>query len=43
MKELEALKKLVHKNIVKLHEIIDDPNSKKLYIVMDYLPNGSLL
>ena len=43
IKELEILKKVVHTHIIKLHEIIDDPQSKKLYIVMDYLPGGTLL
>ena len=42
IKELDILKKLAHKHIVKLHEIIDDPASKKIYIVMDYLSGGTL-
>ena len=36
------MKNLIHKNIVKLKEIIDDSSSKKLYIVMDYLPGGTI-
>ena len=36
------MKKLAHKHIVRLHEIIDDPMSKKIYIVMDYLSGGTL-
>ena len=40
--EMEVLKSMVHTNIVKLHEIIDDPLKNKLYLVMDYLPGGSL-
>ena len=40
--EMEVLKGLVHTNIVKLHEIIDDPLKNKLYLVMDYLPGGTL-
>ena len=40
--EMEVLKSCVHKNIVKLHEIIDDPLKNKLYLVMDYLPGGTL-
>ena len=43
IKELEILKKVVHTHIIKLHEIIDDPQSKKVYIVMDYLSGGTLL
>ena len=39
---MEALKSLDHKNIVKLHEIIDDPMKNKVYLVMDYLSGGTL-
>ena len=41
-KEMDVLKAMVHKNVVKLHEIIDDPNDQCLYLVMDYLPGGTL-
>ena len=40
--EMAILKSLVHTNIVKLHEIIDDKTSQCLYLVMDYLPGGTL-
>ena len=40
--EMEVLKSLDHKNIVKLHEIIDDPLKNKIYLIMDYLPGGTL-
>ena len=40
--EMDVLKSLVHTNIVKLHEIIDDPLKKKIYLVMDYLRGGTL-
>lgn len=39
---MDVLKNLVHKNIVKLHEIIDDPKSEEVYAVMDYFAGGSL-
>ena len=39
---MEILKSLDHKNIVKLHEIIDDPMKNKVYMVMDYLPGGTV-
>ena len=42
IKEMDVLKDLVHRNIVKLHEIIDDPNTKKIYAVMDYYSGGNL-
>ena len=40
--EMDVLKSLVHTNIVKLHEIIDDPLKNKVYLVMDYLPGGTV-
>ena len=40
--EMDILKSLAHTNIVKLHEIIDDPLKNKVYLVMDYLPNGTV-
>ena len=39
---MNILKKLVHTNIVRLHEIIDDPSCEYVYLVMDFLPGGSL-
>ena len=40
--EMEVLKSLEHKNVVKLHEIIDDPMKNKIFLVMDYLSGGTL-
>ena len=40
--EMDVLKSLVHTNIVKLHEIIDDPLKNKIYLVMDYLSGGTV-
>ena len=40
--EMDVLKTLVHTNIVKLHEIIDDSMKNKVYLVMDYLPGGTV-
>ena len=34
--------KLNHKNIIKLKEIIDDPDSKKVYLIMNYCKGGTL-
>jgi serine/threonine protein kinase len=39
-KEIEIMKKLDHPNIIKLYEIIDDPNSEKLYLVMPVADYG---
>ena len=40
--EMNILQKLCHINIVRLHEIIDDPSCMKIFLVMDYLPGGTL-
>ena len=40
--EMDCLLKMNHMNIIKLHEIIDDPKSKKVYLVMDYCKGGTL-
>ena len=39
-KEIEIMKKLNHPNIIKLYEIIDDPNSEKLYLIMPVADYG---
>ena len=40
--EMAVLKKLDHKHVVKLFEIIDDPQSHKIYIITEFVKNGSL-
>eukprot|EP00349_Pseudokeronopsis_sp_Brazil_P008174 CAMPEP_0202967920 /NCGR_PEP_ID=MMETSP1396-20130829/12969_1 /ASSEMBLY_ACC=CAM_ASM_000872 /TAXON_ID= /ORGANISM="Pseudokeronopsis sp., Strain Brazil" /LENGTH=163 /DNA_ID=CAMNT_0049693551 /DNA_START=1008 /DNA_END=1499 /DNA_ORIENTATION=+ len=37
------MKKLDHPNIVNLVEVLDDPKVDKLYIIMEYVANGSLM
>ncbi|KAF8281246.1 putative Calcium/calmodulin-dependent protein kinase kinase, partial [Trypanosoma cruzi] len=41
-REIAVMKKLRHKNIVSLYEVIDDPNAKKLYLVMMYVDKGPI-
>ena len=43
MQEIAIMKKLDHENVVKLYEVLDDPSVDKLYIVMEYVKNGSLI
>ena len=40
--EIKVLMKLFHINIVKLEEVIDDPQNSKIYLIMDYLSGGTL-
>ena len=40
--EIAILKKLNHPNIVKLYEIIDDPKHDKLYLITEFIKNGTL-
>jgi len=42
-KEIETMKMLDHDNVLKLIEVIDDPETKKIYIILEYMPWGSLL
>lgn len=43
MQEIAIMKKLDHKNVVRLYEVLDDPSVDKLYIIMEYVKNGSLI
>lgn len=38
-KEVAIMKKLNHRNVTRLHEVIDDPKEKRIYLIMD-LANG---
>lgn len=42
-KEVAIMKKLNHKNVIRLYEVIDDPESDKMYMVMQYMEKGELL
>lgn len=41
-KEIAVLKKLNHKNVLKLFEVIDDQNSKELFLVLEYASAGPI-
>ena len=41
--EIEILKQLNHTNIIKLHEIINDTNRGKIYLIIDHCAKGSLM
>lgn len=42
-KEVAILKKARHPNVVSLLEVIDDPNSQKVYIVLEYVQKGEIV
>ncbi|KPA86196.1 putative protein kinase [Leptomonas pyrrhocoris] len=42
-REIAIMKKVRHRNCVSLYEVIDDPASNKLYLIMDYVPNGPVV
>ncbi|CAM9405735.1 unnamed protein product, partial [Phaeothamnion confervicola] len=42
-REVAAMKKLRHPNIVTLWEVIDDPRAQQLYMIQDYVERGPLL
>ena len=39
---MQCLTEIDHINIIKLYEIIDDPSTEKVYLIMDFLSGGSL-
>lgn len=39
-KEIEIMKQLNHPNVIKLFELIDDPASDKLYLIMPLADYG---
>ena len=42
-REIAIMKKLAHENVLKLHEVMDDPRQNKLYLVLEYMEKGDLL
>lgn len=41
-KEMAVMKQMDHPNVLRLFEIIDDPNEHKLYLITEFVKNGSL-
>nr|OQO24751.1 hypothetical protein B0A51_14032 [Rachicladosporium sp. CCFEE 5018] len=41
--EIAIMKKLSHKNLVSLHEVLDDPGDDSLYMVMDICKKGVVM
>lgn len=42
-REIAMMKKFHHQNIVKLHEVIDDDQNDKIYMIMDYCGKGAIM
>nr|XP_019042288.1 CAMKK/ELM protein kinase [Kwoniella bestiolae CBS 10118]OCF21218.1 CAMKK/ELM protein kinase [Kwoniella bestiolae CBS 10118] len=41
-KEIAIFKKVNHANVVRMKEIIDDPESSKIYMIMEWCENGEI-
>lgn len=41
-REIAIMKKINHPNVVQLKEVMDDENSRKIYLVLEYLENGEV-
>ena len=42
-REIAVLQRLKHANLVKLHEVLDDPKDDKVYLVMELVARGALI
>lgn len=42
MQEIRIMKKCHHPNVVSLYDVINDPLSRKIYIIMEYLGGGEV-
>ena len=41
-REIAIMKKLLHPNVLRLFEVLDDPKVNKLYLVLEYMKRGDL-
>jgi hypothetical protein len=42
-REIAIMKKLVHPNVLRLFEVLDDPNVNKMYLVLEFMKEGDLI
>lgn len=41
--EIAVMKRLKHQNVVGLHEVIDDQNARKIYLIQEFMEGGPLM
>ena len=41
--EIALMKKIEHPNIVQLHEVLDNPDSDSIYLVLDFMEKGEVM
>ena len=41
--EIEVMRKINHPNCLKLHKVLDDDEEDKLYMLLDYAANGTIM
>lgn len=42
-REIAVMKKINHPNLIKLHEVIENPDNDKIYLVLDFCEQGQLI
>ncbi|KAN0061183.1 hypothetical protein ACQY0O_006918 [Thecaphora frezii] len=42
-REIAIMKKCSHQNVVRLREVIDDPQSKKIFMVLEFMEGGEII
>ncbi len=42
-REIAVMKKLLHPNVLRLYEVLDDPNVNKMYLILEYMKKGDLI
>jgi 1D-myo-inositol-triphosphate 3-kinase len=43
LREIAIMKRLLHPNVMNMHDVVDDSHGNKLYMVMDYCPRGAIM
>lgn len=42
-REIAVMKKLLHPNVLRLFEVLDDPKVNKMYLILEYMKKGDLI